>query len=99
MSIIHLDDHRTTKSRVTHQDRTLTVFGHEYSVRRHAWDGRKTGGWISVRNAGGEMLFVRPGELPDAVIADLIGAWMDGYGVGRKEAAKAPARGYTGDIV
>ena len=98
MSIIQLDDHRTTKSRVTHQDRTLTVFGHEYVTRRHAWDGRKTGGWISVRNAAGEMLFVRAGDMPDSQLVDMIGCWMDGYSVGRKEAARAAVRG-TGDIV
>lgn len=44
------------------------------------------------------MLFVRVGDLPDVMLSELIGVWMDGYGVGRKAAARAAARGYTGDI-
>ncbi|WP_256805781.1 hypothetical protein [Bradyrhizobium sp. Bra64] len=80
-------------------DRTLTVFGREYSIRRSFFSSNPKSGWFSVRNAAGEIMFVRSGDLPDAMIVELIGCWIDGYGVGRKEAAKAAARGYTGDIV
>lgn len=97
MSVIQLDDRPKSKPMVTHADRTLTVFGREYVVRRSTWGHNKNGGWFGVRDSDGRMLFVRGGDLPDSVISDLIGAWMDGYGVGRKEAARAAVRG-KGDI-
>ncbi|PDT88779.1 hypothetical protein CO669_18635 [Bradyrhizobium sp. Y36] len=96
---INIADRRRTKSPVTHQDRKLKVSGREYTVRRSAWEGRAIGGWISVRDDKDEPLFVRGGDLPDAMIAELIAAWSDGYNVGRREAARAAARRYTGDIV
>ncbi|SDG60312.1 hypothetical protein SAMN05216338_1001875 [Bradyrhizobium sp. Rc2d] len=96
--MINIADHRKTEPRVVHRDKPLTVFGREYVVRRTSSSGNPAGGWFSVKDSQGEMLFVRAGDLPDAVIVDLIGAWTDGFGVGRKQAAKAAARG-TGDIV
>ncbi|MHC2844833.1 hypothetical protein [Bradyrhizobium diazoefficiens] len=97
--VIKLSDRRKPEPCVVHVDRTLIVLGREYVVRRTSWQGNKNGGWFSVRDADGEMLFVRAGDLPDARIVDLIGAWMDGYGVGRKAAARAAVRGTGGDIV
>jgi len=95
--IINLDSHRKTEPAVVHADRKLTVLGHDYTARRSSMNGRI--GWISVKDARGQMLFVRAGDLPDSVLVDLIGCWMDGYSVGRREAARAAARGTTGDIV
>lgn len=98
MTVINIADHRNTELGVVHVDRTLTVFGREYLVKRTTWQGNKNAGWFSVRNTDGEMLFVRAGDLPDDRIVDLIGAWVDGYGVGKKAAARA-AVCFTGDIV
>ncbi|QOZ66389.1 MULTISPECIES: hypothetical protein [Bradyrhizobium] len=99
MSIINFADRRKTEPCVVDVDRTLVVHGREYTLRRSSWRGNKTGGWVGVRDSEGRMMFVRGGNPPDSLIVELIGAWVDGYGVGRKEAAKAAARGYTGDIV
>ena len=100
MSVIRLDDHRKApEPKTVHVDRTLTVFGREYTVTRSTWGNNKNGGWVRVRDGAGQMLCVRGGDVPDAQLVDMIGCWVDGYGVGRKEAATAAARGYTGDIV
>lgn len=96
MSIINLEDHRKREPAVVHADRVMTVFGREYAVRRSSMNGRP--GWFSVRDDAGQMMFVRAGDLPDSLIFDLIGAWADGYPVGRKEAARAAVR-LKGDIV
>lgn len=98
MSVINISDHRKPKPAVVHVDRVLTVFGREYTLRRTSWGGNPASGWLSVKNSHGEMLFVRVGDLPDAIVADLIGAWVDGYAVGRKEAARDAVR-LTGDIL
>jgi hypothetical protein len=95
--LIKLDDHRKPKPGVVHNERTLTVLDREYTVRRTAWSSNPAGGWFTVRHEAGVMLFVRAGDMPDAVIRDLIMAWMDGYGVGRREAARDAASG-TGEI-
>lgn len=95
--VINLDDHRKAEPCVLHRDKTLTVFGREYVLTRTCWSGNPAGGWMSVRDASGAMMFVRAGDLPDATVVDLIGAWVDGHGVGRKEAARAAAR-CTGDL-
>ncbi|MDA9411876.1 hypothetical protein [Bradyrhizobium sp. CCBAU 45384] len=97
MSVINISDHRKPEPCVVHVDRTLVVFGREYTVRRSTWGNNKNGGWFGVRDSDGRMLFVRGGDLPDKVIADLIGCWVDGYGVGCTEAARAAVRA-TGDI-
>lgn len=98
MTVINIADHRKSEPGVVHVDRSLKVFGREYLVRRTSWQANKNGGWLSVRDSAGEMIFVRAGDLPDARIVDLIGAWVDGYGVGKKAAARAAVR-FTGDIV
>ncbi|MBP1294290.1 MULTISPECIES: hypothetical protein [Bradyrhizobium] len=97
--VINLDDRRKTKPAVAHVDRVLTVFGREYGLRRTFWSSNPARGWLTVRDARGEMMFARVGDLPDATVVSLIEAWMDGYSVGRKEAARTAARGGTGDIV
>lgn len=96
MSVINLEDRRKREPAVVHVDRVLTVFGREYTVRRSSLNGRI--GWISVKDSRGQMLFVRGGDLPDSIVVDLIGAWVDGYNVGRREAGRAAVRG-MGDIV
>ena len=90
-NIVNLNDLRSKpEPAVVHADRVMTVFGREYTVRRSSMNGRI--GWFSVRDGEGQMMFVRAGDLPDSQIADLIGAWADGYSVGRKEAARAAVR-------
>lgn len=95
--VINIADHHKPEPCVVHVDRTLVVFGREYTVRRSSWQGNKNGGWFGVRDGARQMLFVRGGDLPDSVIVDMISCWVDGYGVGRKEAARAAVRG-AGDI-
>ncbi|TWI70525.1 hypothetical protein QIH77_03240 [Bradyrhizobium diazoefficiens] len=96
--VIRLDDHRKApEPAVVHVDRVMTVFGRDYPVRRTSMNGRV--GWFSVRDPRGQMMFVKTGDLQDAQIVDMIGAWVDGYNVGRREAARAAVRGGTGDIV
>lgn len=97
MSVINLEDRRKREPMVLHNDRKITVLRSEYVVRRSSWHGNKTGGWISVRDAQDTVIFVRAGDLPDAQIADLVLAWLDGRAVGRRQALAA--KGYTGDIV
>lgn len=94
--VIKLDDHRKPEPCVVHNDRAVTVWDREYNVRRTAWSGNPAGGWFTVRDAGGQMMFVRAGDLPDPYIRDLIMAWLDGNGVGRRHALAA--KGYTGEI-
>ncbi|MHC2576575.1 hypothetical protein ACVI1J_001713 [Bradyrhizobium diazoefficiens] len=99
MSVIRLDDHRKApEPKTVHVDRTLTVFGREYTIRRSTWGNNKIGGWVSARDRAGQILFVRGGDVADSVLVEMIGCWMDGYSVGKKEAARAAVRG-TGDIV
>ena len=96
--VINLADRRKApEPMVVHDDRRITVLRSEYVVRRSSWQGNKTGGWISVRDGHDTMLFVRGGDLPDAQIADLVLAWLDGRAAGRRQALAA--KGYTGDIV
>lgn len=95
--VIHLDDHRKPEPCVVHRDSEMTVFGRTFTVRRTAWSGNPAGGWFTVRDDNGEMLFVRAGEMADVMVRELVMAWVDGFGVGRRQAAKAAARG-TGDI-
>ncbi|WP_340672364.1 hypothetical protein [Bradyrhizobium ottawaense] len=98
MSVIRLADHRKPPEPcVVHVDRRINVLGSEYVIRRTSWQGNKRGGWISVRDLHGTLLFIRLGDLPDSHIADLVMAWLDGRAVGRRQAMAA--KGYKGDIV
>jgi hypothetical protein len=98
MSVINIADHRKTEPCVVHNDRRITVLRSEYTVRRSSWQGNKSGGWISVRDAHDQVLFVRGGDLPDAQVCDLVMAWLDGRAVGRRQAMAAKGCN-TGDIV
>ncbi|MCS3893461.1 hypothetical protein M2171_002594 [Bradyrhizobium japonicum USDA 38] len=95
--VIRLSDHRSKPETVAHRDRALKVLDCEYIVRRTSWVGNPAGGWFTVRDSRGEMMFMRAGDLPDSYISDLIMAWLDGRAVGRKQVLAA--KGYTGDIV
>jgi hypothetical protein len=75
-------------------ERTITVLGSDYVVRTSR--GTTGRGWFSVRDSNGRMLFVRLLGFPDALIPDLVMAWLDGRKVGRSDAAyawKTPSTG------
>ncbi|MCS3893433.1 hypothetical protein M2171_002566 [Bradyrhizobium japonicum USDA 38] len=97
MDVINLADRRPKpKPGVVHKDRTVTVWDRQFTVRRTAWSENKLGGWFTVRDASGTMLFMRAGDLPDDQIVNMIMAWIDGNSVGRRHALAA--KGYVGDI-